>query len=476
MENKKTVVVGGGITGLSAAYFLNQKGIDIELYEASGRLGGSIYTERKGGYVIERGPDSFLARKRSLYNLAAALGIADELETTKAGAYILHRKKLHRIPAGAVMGIPTKWRPFLSTGLFTPAGKLRAAMDMVLPGSRQEEEESVGSFFRRRLGNEVVDHMIEPLLSGVYAGNIDHLSLEATFPQFREVEDHHRSLILGMKKTMGEKAPEQDPILLGPEQKPAGMFLTFRRGLETLTEKLAEQLPSERVHLHAKLISLEKEDGRYRLHFADGSSTTADHVLMTLRHHDAAPLFEDLPSFHEMQQVPSTSVATAAMTFRKSDLPEMEGSGFLVPKKEGYTITACTWTHLKWPHTAPEGGALLRAYVGRPGEEAVVDESDEKIKEIVLKDLFSIMGVKAKPEHVFITRYRNAMPQYQIGHKQRLDELQAAMEETYPGVEILGASFRGIGMPDCVTQAEKAASRIAHAQQAGPTDVLEKKQ
>ena len=215
-QSKKVVIVGGGITGLSAAFYMQkearEKGLplDVILVEASNRLGGKIQTVRRDGFVIERGPDSFLIRKKSMGILAEDLGIEGELVKNATGqAYVLVNGELHPIPGGSVMGIPTEIGPFLKTGLFSVAGKLRAAGDFVLPRSHYSRRPITGDFFRRRFGGEVVENLIEPLLSGVYAGDIDHMSLESTFPQFYEVEKKHRSLILGMKKTTPKKLPQK---------------------------------------------------------------------------------------------------------------------------------------------------------------------------------------------------------------------------------------------------------------------------
>lgn len=467
MKKQKIAVIGGGITGLSAAYLLQKEmslgnlDAEVNLYEASNRLGGSIQTDYRDGFVIEKGPDSFLTRKRSIYELARELDLEAELVTNKTGSYILHNNKLHKIPQGAVMGIPTQWKPFLTTGLFSVKGKMRAALDMILPrGSRSEDDVSVGSFFRRRLGHEVVDHMIEPLLSGIYAGNIDKLSLKATFPQFLEVERNHRSLILGMKESQKVKK-DVPPILLGADKKPAGMFLTFRGGLQSFTDKLAAQLAEENVHLEKKLLKLEKWENGYRLSFQDGRVEYADKILLTTRHQQAYELLKDHAFISPLGRVPATSVATVALSYDTSALKsQLEGTGFLVPKSAGYTITACTWTHQKWEHTAPEGKALLRAYVGRAGDDEIVNESDENIVKAVQEDLKKIMGIQAPPLFSIVTRWHQAMPQYEVNHKAKLDQIDKELQIHFPGVQLIGASYQGIGLPDCVNQAKKAVDQI----------------
>ncbi|NJP36584.1 protoporphyrinogen oxidase [Alkalicoccus luteus] len=465
MKELKTAVVGGGITGLSAAYFL-QKHIEkkeagsFALYEAGDRLGGTIQTEHRDGYVIERGPDSFLTRKRSLHRLAVDLGMEEDLTTNKSGSYIYHGGKLHRIPQGAVMGIPTEWKPFLTTGLFSPIGKLRAAMDLFIPRRKSSDDISVDAFFRRRLGSEVVDHMIEPLLSGIYAGRLNELSLKATFPQFLELENKRRSLILGMKQSLQKTVPE-DPVLIGESRSPANMFLTFRSGLSSLVDNLQSALPPESIHLKKRLEKLERSESGYSLFFSDGTVDHADRVLLTIRHDDAAALFQDEPFMDSMPEQSATSVATCALAFDESQIKDkLDGTGFLVPRSQSFTMTACTWTHQKWEHTAPKGKALLRAYVGRAGDEAIVSQDDQNISDTVLRDLKQIMTIEGDPEFSVITRWKRAMPQYNVGHSEALTKLEEGLSKRYPGVLLLGASFRGIGLPDCVTQAEKAVSKL----------------
>ncbi|WP_444685070.1 protoporphyrinogen oxidase [Alkalicoccus luteus] len=465
MTELKTAVIGGGITGLSAAYFL-QKQIEqsgsgsFALYEAGERLGGTIQTEYRNGYVIERGPDSFLTRKRSLHRLAVELGLENDLTTNKSGSYIYHNGKLHRIPQGAVMGIPTEWKPFLKTGLFSPAGKLRAAMDLVIPRRKDSEDISVDAFFRRRLGSEVVEHMIEPLLSGIYAGRLNELSLKATFPQFLEIENKRRSLILGMKQSMQKTVPE-DPVLIGESRSPANMFLTFRSGLSSFVDRLEQALPEESIHLGKRLEKLEKVGDGYALYFSDGTIDYADRVLLTIRHDDAAALFAHEPFMERMSKQSATSVATCALAFDEKQIKDkLDGTGFLIPRDQSFTMTACTWTHQKWEHTAPEGKALLRAYVGRAGDEDIVFKDDRVITKTVMRDLKQIMNIEGEPEFSVVTRWNRAMPQYNVGHGEALTNLEEGLSAKYPGVLVLGASFRGIGLPDCVTQAEKAVSKL----------------
>lgn len=457
-------MIGGGITGLSTAYYLqksiSEQGLPIELQliEASHKLGGKIQTVYKDGFVIERGPDSFLERKKSAAELATEVGLADTLVHNTAGkAFVLVKNKLHPMPDGAVMGIPTKMGAFVTTDLFSVQGKMRAAFDIIMPRSKMEGDQSLGTFFRRRLGDEVVENLIEPLLSGIYAGDIDQLSLMSTFPQFHQVERDHRSLILGMKKTT-PVAPKNRL-----NSKTQGKFLTLTGGLQSLVDALEEKISPSSVMKGTRVISVEKkpDEAGYNLKLNNGEIIQADSIVLTLPHLALADLFPKQKDFCSYKQMPSTTVATVAMAFDAEEVEDrLDGTGFVVSRNSDYTITACTWTHKKWPHTTPDGKVLLRCYVGRAGEETVVDLSDEEIEKIVLDDLRDTMNILAKPEFTIISRWKNAMPQYNVGHKARLQEVKANVRANLPGVFIAGSSFDGLAIPDCIDQGKAAVKDV----------------
>ncbi|WP_017728655.1 protoporphyrinogen oxidase [Halalkalibacterium ligniniphilum] len=466
MTSKKTrvAVIGGGITGLAAAHALHQKKheqgfpLDYVLIEGCERLGGKIQTDRTDGFVIERGPDSFLARKTSMSKLAKAVGLENDLLHNDTGqAYILKGASLHPIPGGAIMGIPTELGPFLKTNLFSPLGKIRAASDFFIPPITDENEDiSLGHFFRRRLGNEVVDQLIEPLLSGIYAGNLDKLSLQATFPNFQQLEKKYGGLIRGMKKTRGTKKKPEDQ-----SEKKQGMFLTFRYGLQSFVDAIENHLDADSIWKGNPVVSIRKERETFLLTFQNGSIERFDEVIVTTPPHITAKMLDAYPYYQYLKEMEATSVATVALAFRKEAVHNpYDGTGFVVSRNSPQTITACTWTHKKWSHSTPEGFALLRCYIGRPGDSEIVDKSDEEIVSVVLRDLKGIMDIEGEPLFHLVTRWKEAMPQYHVGHVFQINKMKEDTARHLPGLYLAGAGFDGVGLPDCIDQGQQVVEQI----------------
>ncbi|WP_071459086.1 protoporphyrinogen oxidase [Bacillus massilinigeriensis] len=462
-RNKKVVVIGGGITGLTAAYYLQKQAreyglpLDVTLVEASHQVGGKMRTVVKDGFVIERGPDSFLERKESAGRLAREVGLGDKIVNNSAGkSYVLVRDRLHPMPGGSIMGIPTEIGPFVTTKLFSWSGKFRAAADFFMPPTEKKEDQTLGTFFRRRLGDEVVENLVEPLLSGIYAGDIDRLSLMATFPQFYHIEQKYGSLVRGMKKTTPKRKSAADG------EKKKGIFISISTGLQSMAEAIERKLDEGSVLKCTRVDKVTKDSKGYEVRLSTGETLKADSIVMCVPPEAALHMFpEQEHLFAGFKEMPFTSVATISMAFPESAIKEdIDGTGFVVSRNSDYAITACTWTHKKWAHSAPAGKALLRCYVGRPGDEAIVDAADAEIVQVALGDLQKIMNISGEPEFTVVTRWKESMPQYTVGHRGRIEELKKGLAEELPGVYAVGSSFEGLGIPDCIDQGEGAVKKV----------------
>ncbi|MDF2904115.1 MAG: protoporphyrinogen oxidase, partial [Bacillus sp. (in: firmicutes)] len=318
-----------------------------------------------------------------------------------------------------------------------------------------QSDQSLGKFFRRRLGNEVVENLIEPLLAGIYAGDIDNLSLMSLFPNFYQMEQDYRSLVLGLKKTM----PEPPKTAKKPGTK-KGMFISLSTGLEEIVVQLEKRLEGS-IMKGTAVDKVKKTADGYEVTLANGTVEKAASVIITTDHFHAQRMLADYSFMDSFKQMPSTSVANVAIAFPKSAIKQdIDGSGFVVSRNSDYRITACTWTHKKWPGSTPEGMALLRCYVGKPKDQEAVNLSDEEIIKIVLKDLNKTMDITDKPLFHVVTRWKKAMPQYTVGHKERMKNVKESLSEELPGVFLAGGSFEGVGIPDCIDQGIGAMKKV----------------
>ncbi|KXH87582.1 protoporphyrinogen oxidase [Sporosarcina sp. HYO08] len=464
---KRIVVIGGGITGLSAAYYAKKyfqdqnTPVELTLIEKSAALGGKIKTLHRDEFVIERGPEAFLARKMPIIELSRELGILDELVGTNPAArtnYIYHKNKLHPMPPGLILGIPTKITPFMKTGLISPMGKMRAAMDLVLPKKSEKEDESLGHFIERRLGREVLDYITEPLLGGIYAGDTHALSLQATFPNFAQMEEKHGSLIKGMLASRQRQAPSTGNL---PEAAKRSMFLTFKNGMTTIVDRLAEAIGPANIKNEVGVQAIDRKNAHYTIRLDDGSAIEADGLIVALPTFEAAHILGEFPASKWLEEIHYVSVANVVLAFDENevDIP-LDGSGFVVPKTEGRNITACTWTSSKWTHTAPQGKRLVRCYIGRGGAEDWVQLSDGELLKMVQKDLTEMMGIRAEPLFYEITRLQQSMPQYPVKHVEEIQKLRASLAKEKPGIYLCGAGYAGVGIPDCIQQGKEAAEQL----------------
>ncbi|OXS62623.1 protoporphyrinogen oxidase [Cohnella sp. CIP 111063] len=476
-RSRRVAVLGGGITGLSAAFYLlklaEERGetVEVTVLEGSDRLGGRINTLRRDGFVIERGPDSFLARKLPMIRLAEELGLAEELTGTNPQAkmtYISRDGKLVPMPQGLVMGVPSDRDKFMQTELVSEQGKLRALQEAELPEDAKPGDESVGTFLERRMGKEMVERVFEPLLAGIHAGDLYKLGLEATFPQFKRMVEEHGSLIAGTQAAQAAAVASKARAPAGSSDSPAlpvSVFLTFKNGLSTVIEAMEQRIRSDGGHIRlgAKVREIEtagsEEEPSYRLSLSDGTFCEADQVIVTLPAYAAAELLEPHTDVSALSAIRYVSVANVVFGYDAAEGfdHDLDGSGFLVPRGEKRLITASTWTSAKWQHTAPEGKRLIRCYVGRANDEQGVELNDEAMIAAVRGDLRDLMGLEAAPEFAEITRLRHSMPQYPVGHVEAIADFRAKLAQRLPGVYAAGAAFEAVGLPDCVAQGKQAA-------------------
>ncbi|MEK9172827.1 MAG: protoporphyrinogen oxidase [Nitrospirota bacterium] len=459
------VVVGGGIAGLSAAYALSQSDgppVACTLVEADSRLGGKILTEQADGFVIEGGPDSFLSQKPWGIELCRKLGLEDRLIGTSQKhrkTFVYSKGRLHELPEGLAMGLPTRLGPFLRSGLLSWPGKLRLGAEIFVPRRREESDESLGGFFRRRLGREALERIIEPLMTGIYAGDADQLSIRATFPRFPDMEREHGSLVRSM---LG--ARRRRPALGMGERARWTPFVTLQGGLSELVQALTGRLSAVKVRLGRRVTAVRScgTAQGYEVLVDGASPLKADAVVLATPAFGAAGLLEPLDATVAgmLGAIPYASTATVTLGFRREGFShDLDGYGFVIPRIEGRALLASTWSSSKWDHRAPDGSVLIRAYLGGAGREAALERSDQELVELARADLRHVMGVTEEPVMARVFRWPRAMPQYLVGHLDRL----AAIEERLarlPGVFVAGAAYRGVGIPDCIRDGLGSAERV----------------
>ncbi len=466
---KNIVVIGGGIAGLSAAYYLNKQIKDenlpyrVTLVEASDRLGGKMQTLHKDGFMIERGPDSWLASKKSISDLAKEVGIGDTLTNSVPGgiSYICSKNKLYKVPGGAIYGIPTKILPFAGSNLMSPAGKVRAGMDLFIRKTKiKGDDVALGPFLTRRLGEELVQRVVDPLLSGIYAGDLEEMSTLATFPDLLHQEQKYHSLILGMKLGR-KKKPKSAPADPSVAPKPKGMFMTFNQGLESMIAALEAAMPEVTILKNNKCLEIKHHDmfHAYRVLLSSGNVLSADAIVLATEHRAITKIFPKVEFLEVFDKMPASSVVNVTLAYEESAITkDMPGNNFLVATNSDYRITACTWLHQKWPHTAPKGYALLRAFIGKiTYGDSILDMTDEEIVELALKDVRKQITFSAPPLFTVVNRWMDAMPQYTVGHMKRLQKVREEAKKHYPGIFFAGGSHDGIGMADCVTSGKNSA-------------------
>jgi oxygen-dependent protoporphyrinogen oxidase len=465
----RLAVVGGGITGLAAAHraleLSRERGepLDLQLLEAGDRLGGIIQTERREGFLVDCGPDSFLSEKPWALALSRRLGLEHRLVQTNdrfRRAFVLLGGRLHPLPEGFQLLAPTRLSPLVTSGLFSTPGKMRMALDLLLPRGG-EDDESLGSFVRRRLGREALERVAQPLVAGIYTADPDTLSLAATMPRFLDLERRDRSLILGLRRA-ARLVPAQSQGTSGARW---SLFITFADGMEELVRALAARIPPESVRLKERVVEARREGARWRLGTAGGGSECADAVILACEAHQAARMlrYADPGLVHLLEQIPYASSATVTLAYRRDAIAHpLDGFGFVVPRIERRPIIACTFSSVKYPGRAPDGHVLLRTFLGGALDEAVLDGDDEVLTRAACDQMAEVLGARAAPLFARVSRYRLAMPQYLVGHLRRIDAIESGVARQ-PGLALAGGAYRGVGIADCVRSGEDAAARLLRA-------------
>jgi protoporphyrinogen/coproporphyrinogen III oxidase len=440
----KVLIVGGGISGLAAAYYLNKAGVRPTLVEKASHLGGVIRTSVQQGCVLEAGPDSFLAAKPEALDLIREVGLADQVIGSNDHlrvTYILKHGKLVPLPDGLMMMVPTKILPLVGTRLLSWGTKIRMGLEFLRrPPKAPLADRSVYDFLLDHYGQESIDYLAEPLLAGVYGGDPREMSVNSVLGRFVEIETKYGSLTRG--------------VLAAPHPKGSGsLFRTLKNGLGQLVDKLKDSADV----LHGAVESLERNGSGFRAR-VNGDFIEADHVVLATPAGDAARLLQPWNGnlAELLQSVPYTSSVTLSLGYRKDTFDHpLNGFGFLVPKRERKLLAACTWVGNKFSYRVPDDMVLLRCFMGGDA----LKETDESLVVAAQRELRSIMGLQAVPVFQSIARWPNAMAQYTVGHSQRLEQIESIVKDI-PGLHLAGNGYRGIGLPDCIKAGKEAATRI----------------
>ncbi len=459
---KKVVIIGAGIGGLSAAQSLEEEaikkgmGLEILLLERKERIGGNIRTEREDGFLVEGGPDCFLSEKPWAMELCKKNGLGDKLLTTNETnktTFVLSGGRLHELPEGVILMVPTRIIPFMKSTLISFFGKMRMGMEMFIPKKKGDSDESLADFVTRRLGKEALDKIAQPLVAGIHGGDPKTMSVRSSFPKFVQMEEEYGSLIKGMlkKMTMMKKARAAKAGSGGGRPK-VSMFMTLRDGLSELVESIVARLTMTTIKTGVNVTGVIKRESGYEINTEGGTPIKCDSVIIAAPAYAAANLLKgfDNTLSDQLMTIPYVSTATVSLGYRKAVVPHpLNGFGFVIPKAENRRIMATSWVSVKFEGRAPDDSVLIRCFVGGANREESVFLSDEELTRLVKSELKDIMGIEAEPVLTKIFRWHKAMPQYTIGHIERVAEI-AGRTRRYPGLYLTGSAYDGVGISDCI--------------------------
>jgi len=466
---KRIAIIGAGIAGLSTAYYLHQRAeqlgepLAITLLEKEGQLGGSMITEQVDGFLLEAGPDCFISEKPWALHLCRQLGIKKEVINTNQQVrrtFILLHGRLHEIPEGFMLLAPTSFIPFIKSSLFSILGKMRMGLDLLIPRKKSDDEESLAAFVMRRLGREALERIAEPLVAGIHAGDPTTMSLKSTFPRFIDLEREYRSLIWGMyqrKRQFAHLLPRYT------------VFVALRQGMGQLILALENALPADVFSRRQEVTSLEKIQEKspgkppYLLHIKGKKNVAeADCVVLATPAFTAARIMLsfDTEIARQLDAIAYCSTATINLAYERSQINHpLDGYGFVCPRLEKRNIMAATFSSVKFGGRSPEGKVLLRCFVGGAKNEAIVSWKNAKLLAAVKKDIEQILKIQGEPLFARIYRWPKAMPQYTLGHEERVSRIEQGLAQ-HPGLFVTGSAYRGVGISDCVHEAEQLAAQI----------------
>lgn len=480
----RVAVVGGGISGLAAANRLlevsreNERPVELTLYESAAVLGGVVCTERRDGYLVERGADSFITNKPAAVDLCHRLGLKNQLIPTEEAhrrSLVLRKGRPTPIPEGFMLLSPGKLFPVLKSPLFSFWGKVRIALEYFVPRRSEEGDESLATFVRRRFGHEALDRLVQALVGGIYTSDPERLSLQATMPRFLEMEQEYRSLIRGSRKQARANARSNGKSAGGGKKAAAesgaryGLFVSLQNGVGELFDALRERIAARAtIRLNTRVTAIEPvcvgEDvspPHWMLTLADGVRTQVDAVILCIRATQSAELvapFDDelAGALREIEYASSAVVVSGHQTV-DVDHP-LDAFGLVVPAIEKRKVLAVSFSSRKFPGRAPKGRVLLRTFVGGAMQPELLLQSDDELKKMVRSELAEMLGVRGEPEFMEVVRYDRAMPQYHLGHLDRVANIEGRAF-AYSGLHLAGNAYHGVGIPDCVFSGEQAAEQ-----------------
>jgi len=461
----RIVVIGGGISGLSSAYRLvelslrNSISLEIIVLEKSGKLGGVISSKLINNFIIEEGPDSFNTKNKSAIDLCYRIGMKSDIIHTNDEArqiFVIYHDKLVPIPEGFFLA-PTRLMPFLNSPLFSFQGKLRILMDIVIPRRNSQEDESVASFFKRRLGNEAFELVAQPLFSGIYSSDPNMLSMQATMPHFIIMEQEHRSIIRAMRGNLISNAMNNKN-----SKSPYNSFVSFKGGMQDLINTLASYLPKKSIQLNKVVQNITITNDGWRIVTKNNDIIDANGVIVATPSIQAATLvrgFDPLLADY-LSEINYTSSVIINLVYKREDISHpLNGSGFVVPISEDLPILACTFSSVKFPGRTPPEMILLRCYMGGAINPEIYEKDESWLIDSAHNSICGVLGIKSKPIFKMISRNPQSMPQYMVGHLDHISQIYYMIRK-YPGLQLAGNAYEGVGIPDCINSGEKAAEKL----------------